>query len=476
VKRLSGWDAMLLYSETPNVHMHTIKAGVIDVGGVEGTLSIDAFRRTLHDRLYKLDPLRYQLVDIPLKLHHPMWREHCEVDLDYHVRPLQLPSPGGRREFDDAIGEIASTPLDRSRPLWLMYFVEGLADGCIGVITKVHHALADGTASANLLARAMDVLDAPQHDHASHEADPAPSDPELLGAAFRDHLRGIGRLPGVLRYTADGIGRVRRSPRKLSPSLTRPFVPPQTFINHVITPQRRFATASLAMADVKEARKRLGVTINDLVLAMAAGALRRLLLRYDGKADSPLLVSVPVSLDPDPNRVSGNKFTGILVALPTHVCYPLERVEQVHLAAASAKEGHHLLGPELVARWSSYIPPAPAEAMFQRMARSGRPSKVLNLTVSNVAGPRERGKVAGAVVREIYSVGPLTAGSGMNITVWSYADQLNISVLTDGATLDDPHEVTEAMVGDFVEIRRAAGLSDTLTQLDTVMPQATMVP
>jgi diacylglycerol O-acyltransferase / wax synthase len=330
-------------------------------------------------------------------------------------------------------------------------------------------------ASANLMARAMDVSDAPQTDRASYETDPDPSKTELMAAAFRDHLRHLSRLPGVLKYTADGVGRVRRSSRKLSPSLTRPFNPPQTFINHVITPQRRFATASLALSDVKEVRKQLGVTINDLVLAMSAGALRRLLLKYDGTADSPLLVSVPVSLDRDPNRVSGNKFTGILVALPTNVCYPLERVEQVHLAAASAKENHNLLGPELVARWSSYIPPAPAEAIFQRAARSERRSTLLNLTVSNVAGPRERGRVAGAVVREIYSVGPLTAGSGMNITVWSYVDQLNISVLTDYATLDDPHEVTEAMLEEFAEIRRAAGLSDTLTELDTAMPQASTV-
>jgi diacylglycerol O-acyltransferase len=475
MKRLSGWDAMLLYGETPNVHMHTIKAGVVDVGAVEGALDLKAFRRTLHDRLYKLDPLRYQLVDIPLKFHHPMWREHCDVDLEYHVRPLELPSPGGRREFDDAIGEIASTPLDRSRPLWAMYFVEGLASNRVGVITKVHHALADGVASANLLARAMDVQDAPQRDRHSYETDPAPSGPELMGAAFRDHLRHVGRLPGVVKYTADGIGRVRRSPRKLSLSLTRPFTPPQTFINHRITPQRKFATASLALDDIKETRKQLGVTINDVVLAITAGALRELLLKYDGKADHPLLVSVPVSLDQDPNRVSGNKFTGILVALPTHVCYPLERVEQVHLAARSAKESSSLLGLELVARWSSYIPPAAAEAYFQRAARSEKPGKLLNLTVSNVPGPRVRGEVAGAVVREIYSVGPLTAGSGMNITVWSYVDQLNISVLTDGATLDDPHEVTEAMIRDFVEIRRCAGLSETLTKLDTVMPQATVM-
>ena len=108
------------------------------------------------------DPFRYELVDIPFKFHHPMWRENCEVDLDYHVRPYRVDSPGGRRELDDAIGEIASTPLDRSRPLWEMYFIEGLANGRIAVLGKIHHALADGVASANLLARGMDLHPGPQ--------------------------------------------------------------------------------------------------------------------------------------------------------------------------------------------------------------------------------------------------------------------------------------------------------------------------
>ena len=195
MKRLSGWDAMLLYSETPTVHMHTIKAGIIDVSGFDGTPTIDAFREILRHRLHKLDPLRFLLVDIPFKFHHPMWREHVDVDLDYHVRPLRLGSPGGRREFDEAIGEIASTPLDRSKPLWVMYFVEGLADANVGIINKVHHALADGVASGNLMARAMDLQDAPDDDSDSYQTDPAPSRSELMTAALRDHFRsGVGLL------------------------------------------------------------------------------------------------------------------------------------------------------------------------------------------------------------------------------------------------------------------------------------------
>ncbi|MUL47386.1 wax ester/triacylglycerol synthase family O-acyltransferase [Mycobacterium sp. CBMA293] len=472
MKRLSGWDAFLLYSETPNVHMHTLKIAVIDLTRLgDRTFGIDEFRRVLRERLYKLEPFGYQLVDIPFKFHHPMWREHAEVDLEYHVRPWRVEAPGGRRELDEAIGEIASTPLDRSRPLWEMYLVEGLANDRVAVVGKIHHALADGVASANLLALGMDITEGPGRDQDLYTTDPAPSRGQLVRSAFADHLRQIARIPGVVKYTADGMARVRRSTRKLSPELTRPFTPPPSFMNHVITPQRRFATATLALADVKETSKKLGVTINDLVLAMSSGALRQLLLKYDGTADHPLLASVPMSYDFSPERISGNRFSGVLIALPVDLDDASQRVQQAREAALLAKESHQLVGPELVARWAAYMPPAPMESMFRRLSNMDGQNKVLNLNISNVPGPRERGKVGGATVTEIYSVGPLTAGSGLNITVWSYVDQLNISVIADGETTDDPHEVTDAMMEDFKQIRRVAGLSEELTVVETAMAQ-----
>ncbi len=472
MKRLSGWDAVLLYSETPTVHMHTLKLAVIELDDLGGrTFGIDEFRTVIDGRLHKLDPFRYQLVDIPFKFHHPMWRENCDVDLEYHVRPYRVDSPGGRRQLDDAVGRIASTPLDRSRPLWEMYFIEGLADGRIAVLGKIHHALADGVASANLLARGMDLQDGPQSENGSYATDPAPTRGELLRTAFGDHIRQIGRFPGVVRYTAQGIGRVRESDKKLSPELTRPFTPPPSFMNHRVDAQRRFATATLALADVKETAKHLGVTINDMVLAISAGALRELSLKYDGTADHPLLASVPVSFDFSRDRISGNRFSGVMMVVPIQLDDPLQRVQAVHEAAVEAKETHHLMGPELVSRWSAYFPPAPAEKLFAWLADKDGQNKVLNIPISNVPGPREPGRVGGALVTEIYSVGPLTTGSGLNITVWSYVDQLNISVLSDGATLADAHELTDAMRAAFVEIRRAAGLSEELTVVEKAMAQ-----
>ena len=452
--------------------MHTLKIAVIaldDVG--DRTFGIDEFREVIRGRLHKLDPFRYQLVDIPFKFHHPMWRENCDVDLEYHVRPWRVRAPGGRRELDEAIGEIGSTPLDRGRPLWEMYFVEGLANGRIAVVGKIHHALADGVASANLLARGMDLSDSPDRDDESYATDPAPTKTELVRSAFADHMRQLGRLPGTVRYTTKGLGRVRRSSRKLSPELTRPFTPPPSFMNHILDEKRLFATATLALAEVKETSKKLGVTINDLVLAMSSGALRALSLKYDGHADHPLLASVPMSFDFSPDRISGNRFSGVLVELPVDVADTAERVQRAHDAAVLAKESHQLIGPELIARWAAYMPPAPVEAAFKWLSNQDGQNKVLNLNISNVPGPRERAKVGGATVTEIYSVGPITTGSGLNITVWSYVDQLNISVLSDDATVDDPHEVTDGMLEEFREIRRIAGLSDRLTVVESAMPQ-----
>jgi diacylglycerol O-acyltransferase / wax synthase len=455
--------------DAERAHAHAQACG-IELDELKGRkFGVEEFREVIHGRLHKLEPFRYQLIDIPLKMHHPMWRENCEVDLDYHVRPYRVDSPGGRRQLDEAVGRIAGTPLDRSKPLWEMYFIEGLANGRIAVLGKIHHALADGVASANLLARGMDLQDGPQSDSDSYATDPAPSTGELVRTALADHVRHIGRLPGVMRYTAQGIGRVRKSSKKFSAELTRPFTPPPTFMNHKVDAVRKFATATLALADVKDTARHLGVTINDMVLAISAGALRGLCLKYDGHADHPLLASVPVSFDVSRDRISGNYFSGVMMVLPIELDDPLERVQAAHDGAVDAKETHQLMGPELVSRWSSYFPPAPAEALFRWLAEKDGQNKVLNLPISNVPGPREPGRVGGALVTEIYSVGPLTTGSGLNITVWSYVDQLNISVLSDGATLDDPHELTDAMIEAFVEIRRAAGLSEELTVVEKAM-------
>ncbi len=463
----------MLYSETPEIHMHTLKIGIIDVSGVDG-YDFDVFRDVAYPRLYALAPLRYQLVDIPLKLHHPMWVQNRDIDLDYHLRRLTVAAPGGRRELDELIGRIAGTPLDRSHPLWEMYVVDGVAGDRVAIVHKVHHVLADGVASANQMGMALQPEVPPVPLGSLDAQDQSWTRASLLKGAGRDHVGLIRKIPRLIGETAGGVSRVRRRAKERGhhPDLARNFSPPDCFINHVVSPGRRFATVPLALSDVKQTSKHLGVTLNDIVLATAAGALRRLLLRYDGRADAPLIAGVPISFNTSPERLVGNEFTYMTPSLPVHIDDPLERVKLTALATKIAKENHQLLGPTVLPAWMSYLPTALAPRMFRTQARRVESASVMNLTISNVPGPRDRGHIAGGVVSEIYSVGPIVAGSGMNITVWSYVDQLAISVLTDDRTLGDPHEATDALVDAFTEIRRAAGLSDRLTPLDGTLPPA----
>lgn len=474
MKRLNGMDAMLLYSETPNLHTHTLKVAVIHAAAFDGEFTFDVFRRTIARRLHLLEPLRYQLVNIPLQLHHPMWLEDCPVDLDYHLRRVRVPSPGGRRELDEVIGQIASTPLDRSRPMWEFHFAEGMADNRFALIGKVHHTLADGLASANLLARLMDLTGSAQDERDDYDTCTPPKKTELLRAAGRDHVQNVVALPALISDAVRGISRVRRRTRgrRNHPDMAKMFKTPPTFLNHVVSPNRTFATASLALADIKETAKHLGVTFNDVILAMAAGGLRELLLRYDGRADEPILASVPVSTDLSPDRITGNEISGLAVSLPVHVDEPLERVRLTTLATARAKEENALLGPTLHGRMMEYLPPPLAPVLFRWQSKRAAHNSIMNVAVSSVPGPREHGHVGGATVSEIYSIGVLSAGSAFNMTVWSYVDQVDISVLSDDRTFKDVHEATDAMIHELTEIRRAAGLS-ALTLVGTAMAPAT---
>ncbi|WP_068183298.1 wax ester/triacylglycerol synthase family O-acyltransferase [Mycobacterium sp. UM_CSW] len=473
MRRLSGWDAMMLYSETADVPTHTLKIAIIDTTEFDGDFTVDLLRRVLSRRLPVLEPLRYELLNIPIKLHHPMWLQECKVDLDYHVRRVEVPAPGSRRELDDLISDIAEKPLDRTRPLWEVYFVEGMPDRRLAIVTKMHHALADGVASANLLARAVDPDVSSESQAGMRNCTPPPTG-ELLRAAGRDHVQQIRQLPAVIKDTASGISKVRRRSKQRGqhPELARPFSPSKTFINHRVSPGRRFASATLALADAKQTSKQLGVTLNELVLAISTRALRELLLRYDGTAGKPIIASVPVNTDPSPDRIAGNAMGGMFVSLPVHIDSPLEQVQLTRVASGIAKENNQLLGPELMGRWTTYMPPPLAPLGFRWLSQREMQNSLYNVSVSNVRGPQERGRIGGATISEFCSVGPLTPGCGMNITVWSYVDQLNISILTDDRTLSDAHEATNAMLDGFAEIREAAGLSSGLSEVPTAMSQA----
>ncbi|OBF97758.1 diacylglycerol O-acyltransferase [Mycobacterium sp. 852002-51152_SCH6134967] len=476
MKRLSGWDSLLLSSETPNVHQHTLKIAVVDTSQFEGEPTFDAFLETFRERLPDLDPFRYELVDVPLHLHRPVWRQGADIDFGYHVRKVAVPDPYGRVGLDALIGQIASTPLDRSRPLWELYYAEGLAENRVAVIGKVHHALADGVASANLMARAMEWPGTGAGGPRSGVDSESVSAAALLAFAVRDHLRQLAGLPGVLKEVVVGAYRLQRRARarRRHPELAERFKPPPTFLNRKLSAGRAFATATLSLDEVRVMSKQLEATVNDVVLAIAAGGLRTLLIARDGSADDALIASVPAATDTSPDRITGNELSTMLVSLPVQIADPLERLRLIRTATRMAKEDNESLGPATVGKGLRYVPPAAARATFRWMSRREAPNQLFNLIVSNVPGPRERGRIAGAVVTEIYSVGPLAAGSAMNMTVWSYVDQLNVSVLCDDLAFDDVHTATDAFVAAFAELRAAAGLRQTTTEMAGALPQVSV--
>ena len=458
MRRLSGWDAYMLYSEAPTVHNHTLKVAVVAPDSEGRPLTIESFRAALEAHLPRLEPLRYRLVQVGAGLHHPMWRENCVVDLDQHLFRATAPAPGDHHALDKVVGNIATIPLRRDLPLWSLHFVDGLADGHVALVAKVHHALADGMASANLLSLGVQRHpDAPSTTHSSHRPDPDPARSEVIRAALRDHGRTIARLPGVIASTAAGVARSRRDSLPPVPGDARPLRAPPTLFNRSLSSQRSFSSQSLHLPTVKTISKSLGVTVNDVVLALASGALREYLLDR-GQPAVPMLAAVAVATDRDPNRLHGNHMAGLLTSLPADEDDPIERCRRVHRTTTVAKHNVDVLGLKLIGNWLEYLPPRTSKRLFAAMSSSADRNRLFNLPMSNVPGPREPIYIAGHLMSGFFSVGPLYNRSGLNITVWSYLDQLNVSVLSDPLLVPDPDVIATSMARELQVLQAAMEL------------------
>lgn len=447
--------------ETPSLHMHTLKVAILDPPPGDAP-AFREIRDAIASRLVLMPPLRRRVVEVPFGFHHPVWIEDPEFELDYHVRRVLLPPPGDRRQLDDAIADIASVPLDRRRPLWRMHVFDGLEDGRMAVLVKVHHAVADGVAAAALLANVMsdgpDGSDEVPEDGWQPEAVPTRS--ELLAGALRDHVRQLRDLPRLVHRTQ---ARVRALLRRRSQSRVPTPVPvvdtPRTSFNGALTPRRSFASTSLPIADVDKVRKAFGVTVNDVVLAVVAGALRAYLLERHELPVGSLVAGVPIAADAAERRLAGNRVSNLFTSLATDEADPVRRLRRIHDVTAEAKELQRVLGPETFGAWVQYTPPKPYSWVVRqysahRIAERHRPP--INVVVSNVPGPRTELYAAGARLCELYSVGPVLEGIGLNITVWSYLHRLYAGILGCRDLVPDPSCIGRAMHAALTELATAA--------------------
>ena len=459
MQRLSGQDAYFLYKETPTVHQHTLKVAVCVTPTPE--VAFEQLAKDVGKHLHLLPALRRRVVRVPFDFHHPVWIEDPDFDLDFHLRRVGAPRPGGPRELDEVVAEIASHPLDRAHPLWELWLVEGLAGGRIAFVFKVHHCVADGVAAAAMIeasaARSAEAEPPPPAEAWAPE--PVPSVWRLLADALCDHARQALRLPALLARSVRGVRALRARRAGGAPGAPGLFDTPPTPFNRALSTRRRFATTQLPLADARRVKDAFGVTLNDVALALVAGALRRYLAAHGLTADRPLVASVPVSVGgaDDAPRLFGNRIAYFQTALRSDLASARDRLRETRASTEAAKAELALLGRETMADWMDYLPGLPY-TIVRRLQSRWRLAELYpspsNLIVSNVPGPREPRFWSGTRMEELYSVGPLAEGIGLNVTMWSYCDRLEFGLLACRKAIPALSELADGLHAELAELLR----------------------
>jgi len=462
VERLSGMDASFLYFETPSMHMHVAMTAIFDPSTMAGGYEFDKIKDFIESRLHLVPPFRRRIIQVPFRLNHPIWVEDPDFDLDYHSRRIGAPTPGGHRELAEVAAQIASTPLDRSRPLWELYVVEGLADGNIGVVTKMHHCAVDGVSGAELMVNLFDlepggrVLDPPE----PRELEPIPSDLEMVGHALASRARRQASILPLLGSTARTVSTLvsrRREPDAVVGAV--PLTAPPTPWNRSITPHRRMSFTRVKLDDVKSIKNHVGCTVNDVVLGLMGGALRRYLEAHDALPETPLIAVCPVSVRTEEQTGElNNKVSAMFTSLATDVDDPIERLRVIHEVTKGAKEDHNVIGANLLQDWAEHAAPttfALAARLYSSMNLSDRHRPIHNVVISNVPGPPFPLYYAGAQLQYTLPMGPVMEGAGLNITVLSYMDNVDIGFMACRELVPDVWDLVD-YVGEAMDELLAA--------------------
>ena len=475
---MEGVDAGYLYMETPSMHMHTLKIAIVEPASTDGpeggptgggAHEPSYFTEVVLDRLADLPAFSRRVLPAPFGLHHPLWVADRPIDPARHIFVHRLPESEGMAGLEELIGEIGSTPLDRSVPLWELHVTEPTmtADGGprVAVVAKMHHALADGGAANALLSHVTDAIRATEGAPARRDLDPTPRLLTQVRRAITDHAVQVRLLPRLLRDTLLGVLRVVRIGRRSSVSVPRPLLDaPRTSLNGPLSPRRGFATATVSLADVRATAKAHDVTVNDLVLGLVSGALRSWLASTGEQPSSSLLAGVPVGTDTADvlalhgPRLAGNRVSNLFTTLATDVDDPTERLRLISATTRQAKLVQQTLGPDLLREWVEFTPPLPmswAMKGYSRVRGAALHSPPFNVVVSNVRGPGKAVTIADARLVDLFSVGPILEGIGLNVTAWSYDGRLNFSLLGCPDLVADLRPIAAGLVPALEEYRAA---------------------
>ncbi len=480
MQQLSGLDTSFLNMETSTTYGHVSGLAVFDPSTAAKPATLEDLKHLIEERIHLLPPYRRRLVEVPFGLDHPYWIEDPDFDLDFHVRHIGLPPPGDHRQLAEQVSRLVARPLDRSRPLWELYLIEGLEGGYVAQLTKIHHCSIDGVSGAELLTTLLDLTPEPRKVEAPRRAwrpDPRPTELEMLArgawAVLGTPRKGIRLARQAIRHLPElsrslGFGELpgaslinRVLGRKPDPMLSEASTAaPRTVFNDRITPHRRFAFGSLSLDEVKEIKNQFGVTVNDVVMALCAGALRRYLEERKQLPADPLVAMVPVSVRTEEHKDTyGNQVSAMSASLHTHIADPLQRLEAIHESMRVAKEQHQALPAGLLQDFAQFAPPAVAARAARVIARATVANWMdvpFNVVISNVPGPQFPIYSIGARLVANYPVSAINDGVGLNITVQSYNGSLDFGIIACRELMPDLWDLMDYLLDALHELKDAA--------------------
>jgi len=466
VKPLSGLDATFLYLETPETPMHVGSLHLYELpAGHRGDFFAQA-KRHVASRLDAAVVFRRRIASLPLEIASPMWIEEDKVDLDYHVQRVRLPSPGTLTQLEDCVAKLHGKLMDRRRPLWVFYVIEGLQSGQVAWYSKVHHAVLDGAAGLQLVQALLDVTPEPRKvvrpkRLRRHEA---PAVGELVGAAFRNtvaqYVKLVRHLPDVARVLGGMLGPARGPRGNMRAQLAQSIgFGPRTPINVAITAERGLATASIPLAEVKAIAARFDAKVNDIVLALASGALRRYLARHGGVPKRPLLAAVPVSLRQPGNTEYTTQATMVLANLATHLADPLARLEAIRTSAGAVKaltaSARSVIPTDFPSLGAPWVLSAAAQ-LYGRAQRVESFPPLANVVISNIPGPQTPFYLAGARMLTYWPLSIVEHGLGLNITLESYCGSLDFGLIAARKAVPDVRSIARGLLAAHEELKALA--------------------
>jgi diacylglycerol O-acyltransferase len=464
---LSGLDATFLYVETPEMPMHVGSVHLFDLPeGYQGDF-YDNVREHIAKRMHLAPLFQRKLALMPFELANPVWVDDEDVDLDYHVRRISLARPGSMLQLEQMIGRLHSSLIDRSRPLWEFYVIEGFHTGQVAFYTKIHHAAMDGAAGVLLGQAVFDLTPVPRVVKPPRQRVRANryqlGIAELAGAALSNTARQYVKLARVL----PDMGRAAKSllkcetdeegKRRLVARKQFKFGP-RTPINGAITNQRSFASACVSLAEVKEITRATDTTVNDVVLAMCSAALRRYLADEDCRPDKPLVAGVPVSLREAGNTDLNNQVSMMFVGLATDIEDPLLRLDAIRANAIAAKNLTSQIKTAIPTDFPLFGAPwlmSGLASLYGRSRLANVMPPLANVAISNVPGSPVPLYLAGAKVASYIPVSIPGHGVGLNITVQSYNGVLGFGLTACRRAVPDPQSLAAYLRGALAELLAA---------------------